>query len=471
MFEPLQSIRLERPRPDVVREHPLAGWFAVATVCFGAFMGQLDASITTLAFPAMQREFQQPLASVQWVSLAYLIALVGLLPAAGRIADSTGRKFMYLCGFALFAAASVACGFAPGLGLLIVFRILQAVGAAMLQANSVALVVTSVAREKMRAALGVQSAAQALGLAVGPVVGGLLVAALDWRWIFWIKLPIGIIGLLAGWFLLPRTRERTPLQRFDVGGLMLLLISAAALLFGISGLSGLHLPGWLSVALMIGGLGLGVVFIRWESAADDPLVHPRLLHPRAVSVGLLGALCGYLVLFGPLTLLPQVFGSHGRIGLVLTCLPLGFGVAAVYAQRLLPRRFGPRSRAIGGAALAAVAVGSLAILRLSAGSESLLLAVGLFCCGVGLGVFIPANNTTIMSAIPTRLAATGGGLVNVARSLGTALGVAVVTLCLHASGSGGARFAVICLALAGGIGTATAILSGRDRSAPDLSQI
>ena len=108
-------ILVERPRPRAVREHPRAGWFAVATVCFGAFMGQLDASIVLVTFPALQGDFAAPLAAVQWVSLAYLLALVGLVAAAGRIADAAGRKAVYVYGFAVFTAASAACGLAPGL--------------------------------------------------------------------------------------------------------------------------------------------------------------------------------------------------------------------------------------------------------------------------------------------------------------------------------------------------------------------
>ena len=162
----------ERPRPRAVREHPRAAWLAVATVCFGAFMGQLDASIVTLTFPALQQQFHAPLAAVEWVSLSYLLTLVSLLVAVGQLADAAGRKLTYLHGFGLFAVASAACGLAPGLGWLVGFRVLQAVGAAMMQANSVALVVTSVPRERMRAALGMQAAAQALGLALGPTVGG-----------------------------------------------------------------------------------------------------------------------------------------------------------------------------------------------------------------------------------------------------------------------------------------------------------
>jgi MFS family permease len=168
----------EHARPPVIREHRLAPWLAVGTVCCGALMGQLDASIVTLAFPALQRQFTASLATVQWVSLAYLLVLVALLVPVGRWSDRFGRKLVYLYGFAVFTAASAACGLAPSLAALIVLRLVQAAGAAMLQANSVALVVTSTSATRRRKALAVQAAAQALGLAAGPLVGGLLIAAL-----------------------------------------------------------------------------------------------------------------------------------------------------------------------------------------------------------------------------------------------------------------------------------------------------
>src|SRR6185437_5590617 len=159
-----RSILLEAPRPEVVRRSPRAPWLAVGVVCFGAFMGQLDASIVTLTFRPMEHEFGAPLAGVQWVSLAYLLALVALLAPAGRIADAVGRKLVYGYGFVVFTAASAACALAPSLGALVACRLVQAVGAAMLQANSVALVTTSVPRRHMRLALSVQAAAQAIGL-------------------------------------------------------------------------------------------------------------------------------------------------------------------------------------------------------------------------------------------------------------------------------------------------------------------
>src|SRR5580704_16161972 len=191
----------------MVREHRMAPWLAVATVCFGAFMGQLDASIVTVAFPALQHQFGAGLAAVQWVSLGYLLALTALLVPVGRWSDRVGRKLMYLYGFVIFGCASAGCGLAPSLAVLIGLRVVQAAGAAMLQANSVALVVISVPARTLRAALGVQAAAQAVGLACGPVVGGVLVGTVGWRWVFLINVPVGLLAVVAGWYLLPRTKR------------------------------------------------------------------------------------------------------------------------------------------------------------------------------------------------------------------------------------------------------------------------
>ena len=261
----------EPPRPQAVREHRNAPWFAVGSVCVGAFMGQLDASIVTLAFPALQREFHASLAAAQWVSLAYLLALVGLLAGAGRLADAAGRKLVYLYGFAVFTVASVACGFAPTLELLVAFRVVQAAGAAMLQANSVALVVTSVPRARMRAALGLQAAAQALGLALGPTVGGLLVDSAGWRWVFWVNVPVGCAAIVVGRYLLPRTRERAAAARFDWPGLLLLAGASTAVLLAVSGASGLGLPGWSIGALFAVAVAATAGFAA--RASDAPTRH------------------------------------------------------------------------------------------------------------------------------------------------------------------------------------------------------
>ena len=403
----------EPARPAAVRRHPLAPWFAVGTVCFGAFMGQLDASIVTVAFPALQRQFGTNLAGVQWVSLGYLLALVALLVPAGRWSDRVGRKLCYLVGFAVFAAASAACGLAAQLPVLIGLRLVQALGAALLQANSVALVTTSVPARQRRAALGIQAAAQAVGLAAGPMTGGLLIATAGWRWIFLINVPVGLVAVAAGWFLLPRSRH---LARRRGGDPATPLLDFAALSNGIA---------------------------------------PALA----------GALCAYLVLFGPMVLFPQVIAAHGgsalSSGLLLTSLPAGFGLAAVATAR---KSWPNRLRCAAGGVLAAVCAAALAVPAPHAVSVVLL---GLL--GAGLGVYTPANNAEIMAALPIKDAAAGGGMVNMTRGIGTALGVAVVTLGLHAAKlagvpSAGPPIALAALSVAG----LAAAWAGSRPNEPDL---
>jgi EmrB/QacA subfamily drug resistance transporter len=454
----------ERARPARLREWPHAWRLAVGTVCFGAFMGQLDASIVTLTYRPLRVEFHSSLAGVQWVSLSYLLALTALLIPVGRLSDIHGRKLTYLYGFVVFTAASAVCGVAPTLGVLIGFRVVQAFGAALLQANSVALVVTSAPAHRMRAALGMQAGAQAIGLALGPTVGGLLVSTVGWRWVFDINIPVGVLGVVAGIYLLPRTRRRSPTAGLDWSGLLWLATATTSLLLGMSVASGLSLPGWAAIVL----LGLSAVsavgFVLRQRRAAAPLVQLALFRTRAVSAGLLGALCGYLVLFGPLVLIPVVLTDGGsselHAGLVLTALPAGFALAAVGVERLLPRSWTDRGRATLGAAVSIAALAGLLVTPPTTGWLVTLLAL----LGAALGTFTPANNTLVMGAIPTQSAATGGGMVSMTRSLGTALGVALVTLALSLGASGhhildGPRIAVLILAAAAALTLLSALLT------------
>jgi MFS family permease len=392
-------------------------------------MGQLDASIATLTYGSLSAQFHASPAAVSWVSLGYMLVLVALLVPVGRYSDAHGRKLCYLYGFIVFTAASAACGLAPSLSTLIVFRLIQAFGAALLQANSVALVTTSAPRSRMRAALGVQAGAQALGLALGPALGGIIVSTVGWRWVFLINVPVGIVAVIAGQFLLPRTRTKVPTDSFDWLGLALLAVSSTALLLGISAASGLNLPPYITAALFAASAAATYGFWRRINAAKQPLVTPTLLRTRQISAGLIGALGGYLVLFGPLVLVPDVFGTHqtAKAGLVLTALPLGFATAALAANRVLPSSWTDRRRAMTGSAVAVVAL--LALIPLPFTPPALMPMFALL--GLGLGAFTPANNTLVMAAIPSEAAGTGGGLVNMSRGLGTALGVALVTLTLY----------------------------------------
>ena len=375
----------ERPRPERIRNHPSAWRLAVLTVCFGAFMGQLDASITTLAYPALRTGFHASLAAVSWVSLSYLLTLTVLLVPTGRLSDAFGRKLFYVYGFGVFTAASAACALAPSLDTLIAFRVLQALGAAMLQANSIALISNAAPREKLRQALGVQAAAQALGLGLGPAIGGLLVDTLGWRWVFGVNVPVGVVALVGGVFLLPRTLERNPGLKPDLAP----------------------------------------------------------LRQRAVRRGLLGAAGGYLVLFGPLVLVPVIMAARGSSalssGLVLTTLPVGFAIGASFLKL----------RAGVGLGLAVAALAGMLVLPF----EPAVLVPLLGVLGLGLGTYAPANNAQVMAAVPQKESGVVSGLLNTARSLGTSGGVYVVTSAIalgnHSNGLG-SRYAfagllIVCL--------------------------
>lgn len=427
----------ERERPEWVRASPYAWQLAVVAVCFGAFMGQLDASIVTLIYPSLEKEFGERVATVQWVSLAYLLVLAAAMVTVGHLSDLLGRKLLYLYGFAVFTVSSAACSLAPNLTVLVCCRVVQALGAVMLSANSVALVTLAAPREKLRTALGVQAAGQALGLAVGPTVGGVLVSTVGWRWVFWINVPVGVAAILLGRYLLPRTVERADDARFDLRGTAWLAAAVATLLAGVSVFSGLPVPGWAGLALIaVSALGFAG-FLRRESRAPAPLVSPALLRERHIAWGLLGALAGYLVLFGPLVLVPLALVRHVgedemRAGLLLAALPAGFALASNLQERLLPKGWDNSVRCLAGAALSLTGLAGLAFAAPADGWLVGWLAV----LGIGLGVFTPPNNAMVMAAVPAHLAGTGGGMINMVRALGTALGVALVTLAFHLGGEG-----------------------------------
>ena len=229
------------------------------------------------------------------------------------------------------------------------------------------------------------------------------------------------------------------------------------MLLGVSGASGLGLPGWAIGALFAAAVAATAGLVARERRAAAPLVDLSLLRAPAVSAGLAGAMCGYLVLFGPLVLVPQILAARGTgaayAGLILTALPAGFALAALAADRILPQGLGNRRRCLLGGAIAVVSA-----VALSTGPSGLAATVPLLALlGTGLGLFVPANNTAIMAAIPRHLSATAGGMVNMTRGVGTALGIALVTLALHESASWGARAAFALLAVAAVLATATGL--------------
>jgi EmrB/QacA subfamily drug resistance transporter len=432
---------LREPPPIAgLTDLPFYSWLVVGTVCVGAFLGQLDASIAGLVLPTLEETFEAPVASVEWVAIAYLVALAALVVPFGRLADLAGRKLLYTCGFGVFIVGSALCGFAPNLSWLIVFRIVQAVGAAMLQANSVAIITAAVVRRRLGRAIGVQGAFQAIGLSVGPSVGGFLIDGLGWRWVFFIAVPFGVLGMLLGWLILPCTEraEAEQPERFDWVGALLLGPSVGLFLLALTFANDW---GWLSPTFLatstLAAVCLGI-FLTSERRAVSPLVDFTLFRARLFTIGIVAGLLSYAVLFGCLFLIPFYLErilerTPAEAGVLLTPIPVALGVMAPLAGGLTDR-FGSRMPTVVGMLLSACALLALALLPGNGLPETLLL-LGLL--GAGLGLFTPPNNSAIMGTAPPNRLGVAGGILNMTRSLGTSLGVALtgallaVLLSLH----------------------------------------
>lgn len=456
-----------------MRTSPNAYWYVVGTVCIGAFMGQLDASIVTLALPRLANDLHATVGAVEWVALAYLLVLVATVAVVGRLADAVGRKLLYVYGFGVFTAGSALCGLAPTLAMLIAARVLQAVGAAMLQANSVALIADATPRRQLGRAIGVQGTAQALGLALGPAIGGVLLAIGGWRLIFLVNLPAGAIGLALGWFLLPRSRSRRAAGAGDYLAAPLLALAVAGTLIYLSfaGEAGYASP--LLLTALLAGVAAAIAFVRHELRADSPLIGLSLLRRPALSVGLSSGLVSYLVLFGALFVVPYyLLTEHvgtALVGLQLATLPVAIGIAAPVAGRLV-NRVGSRRLTGGGLILTAAGLVEIALFHGTGG-----LIAGLMCAGFGLGMFTPANNSTVMAASPTGHTGVVSGMLNMSRGMGTAIGIALATA-LYTAGAGiggvgavggdAARGLTIALAVLGCLALVTGIvLLGRREEA------
>jgi MFS family permease len=389
----------EPPRPERIRASPRASTYVVGTVCVGAFMGQLDASVVTLALPRLGAGLGESAGAVRWVSLAYLLVLACALVPVGHLADCTGRKLLYTYGFAVFTVGSVLCGLAPTLGWLLAARVPQGLGAAMLQANSVALIAENLPTRLLPRGLGVQGAAQAVGLALGPAVGGLLLAAGGWRLIFLVNLPAGVLGIAGAWVLLPRSRTVQGELRAAARG---------------------TLGHTADVALR--RTADGEVCRGPDGALRHPAPRARF-DRRALTVGLGGAMAAYAVLFGTLYVvsyhLAALHVPSALAGLELAVLPLALAICAPLAGRAA-EHVPARTLTLGGPLLAALGLCVLAVGDSGAGPP-----VGLALAGAGLGAFVPLNNAAVMSAAPRSRVGVLSGVLNTTRCLGTALGVAV----------------------------------------------
>jgi EmrB/QacA subfamily drug resistance transporter len=400
-------------------------WFVLTTVLIGATMSALDVSIVNIAMPTLKTDFNVSLALIEWVAIAYMLTLTIFLPLFGRLADMYGRSRLYNLGFVVFTVGSAFCGMAPSAHFMIGSRTLQAIGAGLLQANSIAIITAAFPSNERGRAIGIQGAVQAVAMSIGPFVGGVLITAIGWRAIFYINVPIGILGTLAALLILPRDEVKKEKEKVDYLGTAFF---SSGLLFLVLAFNEAVRLG-LTSPKILSSFGLAVVliglFVITELKVKYPLVDLNMFRSFTFSAGNLTGMLSYYVLFAIMFLMPfyleRVVGySVALTGGLLTPIPLAMAIVAPWAGSVSDRR-GPRLMTTAGMLLCALAC---FLLMLLGESSHLALLVGiLILLGIGMGLFTPPNNSAIMGAAPRDKLSVAGGILNMMRSLGLIFGV------------------------------------------------
>ncbi|WP_144121248.1 MFS transporter [Catellatospora sichuanensis] len=406
-------------------------WIALGVIATGLLMTVLDGSIVTVAMPAIQQDLGFSPAGLSWVVNAYLIAFGSLLLLAGRLGDLIGRRRLFLAGTAVFTAASLLAGLADTPALLITARFLQGVGSAMAAAVGLGILVNLFPAPAERAkAIAVFSFTGAAGASLGQVLGGVLTDALDWHWIFFINLPIGVATLVVAVAVLPADRGLGLAAGADVIGALLV---TAGLMLGIYTVVKVEEHGWTSAQTLGGGAVAAVLLAAFairQATARRPLMPPRILRSRSVTGANLVQMLMVAALFSfqiiTALYLQQVLGySAGETGLAMLPAAVIIGAVSLGVSARLNTRFGERRVLLTGLALLIVLLGLLARIPVHASYVTDLLPAMLLAAGFGLA--LPALTTLGMSGAGPDDAGLASGLFNTTQQIGMAVGVAVLS--------------------------------------------
>ncbi len=391
-------------------------------------LSSLGISIANIALPTLAQAFDASFQDVQWVVLAYLISITALIVSVGRLGDLIGRRRLLLAGLLLFTAASVLGGLAPTLGLLIAARAAQGLGAAVMMALTMAFVGETVPKEKTGRAMGLLGTMSAIGTALGPTLGGVLIAGPGWPAIFLVNLPLGVLALLLIRRTLPADRPQPKPERpvFDMPGTFLLALTLAA--YALAMTLGRGNFGPLNLALLsAAGAGAGL-FILFEARAASPLIplaafrDPGLSASLATSALVSTVMMATLVV-GPFYLAGALGLDAASVGLVVSVGPVVVALTGMPAGRLADRFGAPRMSVVG---LIAIAAGSLVLSLLPARLGVPGYIAPLVVITAGYALFQTANNTAVMAGIRPDRRGVISGLLNLSRNLGLVTGASVM---------------------------------------------
>ncbi len=401
-------------------------WIILITVGMGVFLATIDGTIVSVSLPTLERALHTDFPTIQWVTLVYLLTVTVLLLGMGRLGDMIGKKRPYLAGMAIFGLSSALCGLTDSIQMLILFRVFQAVGASMLQALGTAIITEAFPASERGRALGISGLLVSAGILTGPVLGGVLIENVGWRLIFFVNVPIALVGMgMVGAFVPPGGRR--PGQRFDVPGAVILGVSLAALMLALTfgqnwGWGAVQTLGLLGVFAVTFGAFL---VVEWRVA--QPMVDLTLFRNPQFAISLTMALLVFIAIASR-NVLP-FFLQQGQglrvdtIGLLLGVWPLATALVAPLAG-WLSDKIGSMRISLLGLVVSAVGYWVMGALRLDLSPEMVALLIA--PTGLGMGLFQAPNNSAVMGSVPRERLGLASGFLALSRNMGQAIGFAIV---------------------------------------------
>lgn len=395
----------------------------------GTFMSTLMSSSINVSLPTISSSFGVTFSTVAWVSLAYLLATTSLLLPFGRAADMLGRRSVYISGFFVFITGSILCTLSVTVLQLILSRSFQGIGAAMLMSCGPALITHSFPTNQRGKALGILGTIVAAGLTMGPPLGGFLVDSLGWRSIFYINIPIGLLGMGFGYMILKKDSREPLNQKFDFKGAIFLVISLVLLLLALENYQKLGFKSAGMQWLFAGFLFFTTLFLANESKVDHPLINLNSFRHRLFALANLSALVMFVCLLSVTFLMPfyleRVLGTPtSRVGIILITVPLCSSIMAPLSGSLSDRM---GSRFLSSFGLLLVGLSLFSLIALDADSSYADVIFRLIILGVGTGIFSSPNTSSIMGSVSRKNLGVAAAVLAAMRNLGMGIGVALTS--------------------------------------------
>jgi len=387
------------------------------------------ASVVNIALPAISAEFHIDLTDAGWIALCFILTTSVTILTFSRIGDMFGHSKVFLWGQAIFLVSTVLCGFANTFEFLIIARVIQAIGYSMYVAVGGAIIIANVLPQERGRSLGIYGMTIAFGLIIGPAAGGMIVANLNWHWIFFSSVPIAVFALIYGIIILP-AQPPGPRQRFDLLGALIISVALAALMLVLTNVNRWGWDALLTISLLLLFIAGVVLFIMWESRFPSPMMPLYMFRNRTFSGGNLAAIANFTAQFTAVLLLPfyliDLLGKSPQdAGLILAASPMVSLVASPLSG-WLSDKMGTRFLSFAGMLIVAVSMLLATTLGLGSPTWELILYLGIF--GIGSSVFQSPNSSAVMGCLDRTCLGIGNGILSTTRNIGMAMGIALSTM-------------------------------------------